>query len=659
MFKQIMWSKEQNRRKNIRYSYDIFPQLDIESNSDLVNYDLHAFVVHLGSQSNKGHYITYLRNLKHGTNKNWNLLDYGMIINLNTNDANEIAKNFAESETPYMLFYVNKAEKKLDLEKNTGDASVLNKARQQNGYFYEVNSQSDQKQQLQCSNINQSFRGPCGGKTTGLVYIQEKMREYGFQVFIVPEAATLIANGGGMLCMDKYNKTQQIAFQTNLLKLQIRLENVMVSIANLTKKNSIILCDRGLMDGSAYMDSQDWKQMLDMNSLNEVLMRDDRYDLVLHLVTAAVGAKQFYNQRNSARHETVEEAERIDQRTQQAWLGHPNHQIIDNNAKNFEEKLQKMLKLVKKCVGIEASEKKYTRKFLLKQYENLVPNLPSDLITQRFFIDDIFLDSDKNVDKENRQFRKIRKRGQNQNYVYILSAVITQKQQQQSQIQYKKLLSYKEYALMLSNADPKRNNLLTIRNIFMYQNNRFMLDTYLNVKEGFSILKVLLESENQKFQLPPFLDIVSEVTNDQGYKRSYISKKDWYFSQQDEKLIQKKILNSILYVIYLDFQSNFIQKKNILNKLSLLYFYSFVFLINVVKLYFYIQFQLNDYFYNYCFRSFILILQFNKEIRNKDYLIKILLIESQNLNDSKDKKKIKYTKLQKQYILQKIIILFK
>jgi hypothetical protein len=49
---------------------------------------------------------------------------------------------------------------------------------------------------------------------------------------------------------------------------------------------------------------------------------------------------------------------------------------------------------------------------------------------------------------------------------------------------------------MLSNADPKRNNLLTIRNIFIHKNNRFMLDTYLNVKEGFSILKVMLENEN-------------------------------------------------------------------------------------------------------------------------------------------------------------------
>ena len=132
--------------------------------------------------------------------------------------------------------------------------------------------------------------GPCGGKTSGLVYIQEKMKELGYQVFIVPEAATLIFNGGGMLDMREYKKSQAIQFQTNLLKLQIRLENSMTSIAKLSKKKAIVLCDRGLMDGSAYVNASEWAELLEVNHLNEVLMRDDRYDLVLHLVSTAVDA---------------------------------------------------------------------------------------------------------------------------------------------------------------------------------------------------------------------------------------------------------------------------------------------------------------------------------------------------------------------------------
>lgn len=69
----------------------------------------------------------------------------------------------------------------------------------------------------------------------------------------------------------------------------------MTSIAKLSKKKSIVLCDRGLMDGSAYVDPSEWAELLEVNHLNEVLMRDDRYDLVLHLVSTAVDAPQFYH----------------------------------------------------------------------------------------------------------------------------------------------------------------------------------------------------------------------------------------------------------------------------------------------------------------------------------------------------------------------------
>lgn len=65
----------------------------------------------------------------------------------------------------------------------------------------------------------------------------------------------------------------------------------MTTIAKQSKKKTIILCDRGLMDGSAYVDQEEWGALLKSNDLNEVLMRDDRYDLVIHLVSAAIGAE--------------------------------------------------------------------------------------------------------------------------------------------------------------------------------------------------------------------------------------------------------------------------------------------------------------------------------------------------------------------------------
>lgn len=55
--------------------------------------------------------------------------------------------------------------------------------------------------------------GPCAGKTSGLAFLSEKLRdEDGFHVFIVPEAATLLANGGGMLDFAGHSQEDLITF---------------------------------------------------------------------------------------------------------------------------------------------------------------------------------------------------------------------------------------------------------------------------------------------------------------------------------------------------------------------------------------------------------------------------------------------------------------
>jgi hypothetical protein len=45
-----------------------------------------------------------------------------------------------------------------------------------------------------------------------------------------------------------------------------------------------------------------------------VQLRDKRYDLVLHLVTAADGAPDFYNKSNEARYETEKQAIGVDRK---------------------------------------------------------------------------------------------------------------------------------------------------------------------------------------------------------------------------------------------------------------------------------------------------------------------------------------------------------
>ena len=53
-------------------------------------------------------------------------------------------------------------------------------------------------------------------------------------------------------------------------------------------------------------------------------MRDNRYDQIIHLITAANGAEEFYRLDNNAcRTEGIEQARQIDEKCARAWVGHP------------------------------------------------------------------------------------------------------------------------------------------------------------------------------------------------------------------------------------------------------------------------------------------------------------------------------------------------
>lgn len=104
--------------------------------------------------------------------------------------------------------------------------------------------------------------GPCAGKTTILAKLQSHLESNGFRVFCVPEAATLIRTGGGILDTSKLSWDFQVQMQTTLLKTQLGLEDTFGEIAvNESRELStpaVVLCDRGVLDGSAYCSEELW-----------------------------------------------------------------------------------------------------------------------------------------------------------------------------------------------------------------------------------------------------------------------------------------------------------------------------------------------------------------------------------------------------------------
>lgn len=63
-----------------------------------------------------------------------------------------------------------------------------------------------------------------------------------------------------------------------------------------SNEDVVILIDRGLLDGSAFVNMSQWNAVLEDLQLHSEILRDNRYDAIIHMVTAADGAENFYGQ---------------------------------------------------------------------------------------------------------------------------------------------------------------------------------------------------------------------------------------------------------------------------------------------------------------------------------------------------------------------------
>lgn len=191
--------------------------------------------------------------------------------------------------------------------------------------------------------------GPCAGKSTILKRIQSKYTNLGYAVYSLPESATMFIQAGA----DFLTKDPELSFVTesNKLKFQIVMEDCMKRIAEACGKPALIICDRGTMDTAAYMDSNTWSRVMDSVGMTAKELRDDRYEAVLHICTAAKGAEQFYTrENNTCRSESLELARVVDDNLIDAWKGHPVLHVI-NAELCFEDKIDNVLEVIDKILN--------------------------------------------------------------------------------------------------------------------------------------------------------------------------------------------------------------------------------------------------------------------------------------------------------------------
>ena len=188
--------------------------------------------------------------------------------------------------------------------------------------------------------------GPCGGKTTSLNLLKARLEAGGYAVFVVPEIPSLLIGGGanlGALSMSAFKQ-----FETNVLTLQLGFENAFIALAKAEARPSVIIYDRGLMDPAAYVSRELWEELLSENGWTEEGLCDDRYDLVIHLVSASIGAEAYYMySEDGVRKEPPALAAELDQKVESAWQRHPSHTVVGNET-GFDAKLERVWSAIEK-----------------------------------------------------------------------------------------------------------------------------------------------------------------------------------------------------------------------------------------------------------------------------------------------------------------------
>lgn len=326
----------------------------------------------------------------------------------------------------------------------------------------------------------------------------------------------MLFSNGAMLD-DLGSSENVLQFQRKLLRTQLHLEDTFFELAMLSGKPSVLLCDRGTMDGSAYMAPAEWEELLRAEGTDNVALRDARYNAVLHLVTAAIGAEKYYTlENNVARTESPEQAAEVDRKLQLAWVGHPRLLVFDNST-DFEGKLQRIVDTVSQLVGLPSSKKSFRKYVLGAQPELCALPVRAELFT----VEKVYLRTER---KSERDYTFVRRRMQGKLASHGFTSV---RHIGGQRVEVKRIISAREYSTAVAQrADPARHVVRLQRASFLWENCYFEVYSYQEPWAGMNVLLCQVADHSFDVPLPPWLDVRVEVTHDDTFSAYHISIKD-------------------------------------------------------------------------------------------------------------------------------------
>jgi CYTH domain-containing protein/thymidylate kinase len=346
--------------------------------------------------------------------------------------------------------------------------------------------------------------GPCAGKTTALVRVIEHFSNLGYKVFTIPEVPTMFTQAG----MDYLTQNPDFFYEGEkaTLETQLALEYKFMRMAETIDGPCVVVCDRGTMDISAYMKPEMWEKITKDVGTSTQELRDNRYDAVLHLVSAADGAEQFYTTSNNAsRNEAADEkglqiARMLDKRVIEAWTGHAHLRVINNN-EDFDKKLNRVLKEISNVLGLPQPIEE-ERKYIVEVTGELPDSIVSE-ITQTYLVAEPGCEV------------RLRRRGWGGKFVNVHTN--KKRVSGEEEIVTERQVSNALYESLLQQADPYRQTIHKLRRSFIWKGQFFELDTYLKPVDNLVILETKGIARHEDVRFPPFIRVVKDITGDTNY----------------------------------------------------------------------------------------------------------------------------------------------
>lgn len=347
--------------------------------------------------------------------------------------------------------------------------------------------------------------GPCAGKTKALAFLREEMTKLGEKVLFLPECATMLMEQG---------KTPQsmgsFAFHSLLFATQLANEEALYAEAEAMEGDRVtVFCDRGLLDNRAYVTAEEFARYAAPHGMSEGKLRN-RYDAVLHLVTAADGAPSHYHYGNTVRSETPEKAKALDQKLLSVWTG-VNHLRVIRNEAVFSQKLAHLLEEVKAVLGIP-EPLEIEIKFLIAMPD--LQQLERMPLCRRIPITQAYLTT-----PQEGRFR-IRRRGEGDGVCFIKT--VKHKINEMKRVEIETYISEKEYNDYLAQEEYVQGVISKDRYCIVENGTYYELDVY-PFWSSLATLEIELLDEQQAYELPSFVQLITEVTFDKRYRNKALA----------------------------------------------------------------------------------------------------------------------------------------